>query len=130
MGMGRTLLLVEDDPGVLSALASLLEASGGDHILVASNIDKALHFLSTFVVNVLITDATLQPPHHGMELFSPAVANNPDIAIVLMSAEQIGDLGDLPSRVLYIKKPFGREHLFDSIKEATDRAAARPSGTL
>jgi CheY-like chemotaxis protein len=130
MGTGRTLLLVDDDPNVLAALAALLELVGPFHVLTAADTTAALKYMETFLIDVLLADAMLPPPQTGLELFAPAIRNNPSAAIVLMSAEFRSDLGPFPPRVVYLGKPFGKEQLVDAIDEADARAATDALGNL
>jgi CheY-like chemotaxis protein len=94
--MRRTILVVDDDPGVRRCLGEFLE-SEGYKVLSASNGRAALAVLEEVVPNVLIVDIAM-PVMSGPQLME-ALAHYPDLAripLILMSNGD--DLADIKSR--------------------------------
>jgi signal transduction histidine kinase len=68
--LGMRLLLVDDDPDTLDALATLLAGAGAE-VRTASSVQDALEVLSSFTPGVLVTDIVL-PNEDGILLLQTA----------------------------------------------------------
>lgn len=121
----ETVLVVEDEPGVLSFVRRALETSGyraldclaaPDAIAIAENFEGPIH--------LLLTDVVL-PEMNGAEVVSRFRAIRPGVPAICMSGypERFGVR--LEEGIECIRKPFSREQLLGRIRALLD-AAARP----
>ena len=129
---GRTVYLVEDDAGMRDALSLLLRGAGFD----VRSYPSAEIFLSEVDCSksiCLLTDVRL-PGMDGIALFRHLVQLGTEPAVVVITGH-----GDIPMAVAalkdgvvdFVEKPFDPGMLLDSVREASQRAAAnaerRPS---
>lgn len=84
-----TIALVDDNPGVLTALEVLLGLNG-HRVLTARSPDEALALLKTEQIDVLIQDMNFSRDTtsgvEGVELFARIRALEPDLPVVLLTA--------------------------------------------
>jgi diguanylate cyclase (GGDEF)-like protein/PAS domain S-box-containing protein len=81
----RTLLLVDDDPAILSLMSRMLRHEGF-RILTAQSGEQALNLLAANLVGVVIADQRM-PNMSGVELLSRVKGLYPDTVRVVMSAQ-------------------------------------------
>jgi len=114
-----TVLLVEDDPGLLDMLAKTLERAGFAVITAIHGTD-ALEKMRPLSADVVVTDI-LMPDMDGFELIRRLHAKWPHLPIVAMSG-----IDDTPNfRNLALKfgakaalsKPVNRAHLVEVVRE-------------
>lgn len=127
-----TILLVDDDPGILESVAALLTLAGY-HVVTADDGTTALPLVETYLPDVIVSDITM---HHmnGYDLFE-AVRSNPNwmaIPFIFLSARtQPPDL--LAGLHLgvdgYIPKPFATADLIQAIDTRLHRARQIASAT-
>ncbi len=115
----RSILVVDDDTAVLTAVSRILRRAGGD-VAVASNGRDALRLIAGGRVQpgLLLTDINM-PGMSGIELAARVAAMRPGIRIVLMTGdpasadEARGHVGLVESVVL---KPATAEELIEATK--------------
>lgn len=119
MSEGRVVLVVDDEHLVMETVVSLLENVKAYAAMGASSFDAAMaHLADRGSVDVLVSDYRLWKARSGLELCEAAIALNPAIAIVLISAESPDD-GELwPKRAVFLQKPFGKLDLLHAIAAA------------
>jgi DNA-binding NtrC family response regulator len=84
MAAPYTVLFVEDDVGVRESTSAIL-ALHGIRLLVAENGYEALDILAREHVDVLFTDIVM-PDLDGIELAKRALARQPDLKVLFMTA--------------------------------------------
>jgi YesN/AraC family two-component response regulator len=83
----KDVLLVDDEPVFLSALAEGLKSLTGKrcNVITARNGKEAIDILRTVMVDVVVTDLEM-PVMSGLELAEHLKMNHPDVAVVVASA--------------------------------------------
>ena len=125
------ILLVDDDPRIRSALASLL-AGLGHEVFEAGDGREALERLRRQPVEVVLTDI-LMPENDGLEVIQAVRREYPGIAVIAMS----GGSARLPgtdtlqvARTLgahaILAKPFGSRELREAVAAALRTPPPRP----
>ena len=119
-GLGRTVLLVEDDDLIRSSIAEIL-SSQGHVVLEAGHAEAALNALSVSPVEVLLTDVGL-PGVSGVALARQARERRPELQIIFATGDAAAsaDAAELGARVLV--KPYTP----DDLREALEALAAGP----
>ncbi|SLM46328.1 putative Response Regulator [Nitrospira japonica] len=135
----QTVLVVDDDPGVLSLCRTLLERAGFS-VLPAAGSSEALKICKhhSGTIDIMVTDLVLPPPEfsfasggnefphvHGHELAVRALGMRDNLRILLMSGNVEKDLagygirkGSLP----FISKPFDNVALIDLVRRTLQEA--------
>jgi putative nucleotidyltransferase with HDIG domain len=123
----RSVLIVDDEPGVRHLMRRWLE-SRGYNVSVAANATEALTFLEHSRVAVAVCDVRM-PGRDGLWLTDHLRHQFPEMAVIL--ATGIHDVaaaveGLRQGVVDYLTKPFDRGRLFDAVARAIEwhRAAA------
>ena len=108
-----TLLLVDDEPSMLSALKRLLRREGY-HILCAESAAQGLEMLATHLVQVIISDQRM-PEMTGTEFLSKVKDLYPDtVRLVLSGYSELTSLTDAINKgaiYRYLAKPWDDEKL-------------------
>ncbi|MFH1034394.1 MAG: sigma-54 dependent transcriptional regulator [Pseudomonadota bacterium] len=108
-----TVLVVDDDPAILTVLEARL-ASAGLRVLLAKSGEEALGFLAGEAVDLVVSDQRM-PGISGQDLFRQVHVSRPEMPFILLTA-----FGRIPEAVEmvkegasdYLTKPFeGRELL-------------------
>ena len=120
----ETILLVEDEPAILSMTKVLLERQGYI-VLAASTPDQAIGIAKEHAnaIHLLMTDVVM-PEMNGRELAKTLQELYPGLQLLFMSgytANVIDHHGVLDSDVCFIQKPFSMHDLFAMIRKALDR---------
>lgn len=119
----RTLLLVDDEPNVLSAIARTVYAQGC-HILKAQSAFAALELLATNEVGVIVCDQRM-PGMTGTELFSRVRQMYPQtVRIILSGYADVGVVTDainLGAVYKFLKKPWDQVELRKIIDGAFEK---------
>jgi DNA-binding response OmpR family regulator len=123
----HSILVVDDDPGVLEAIRQSLEPSGYA-VFVAADGKEAIRFLSRETVDLVITDV-LMPDMDGFELIKVLHRDYPAVRVVAMTGG--GQLSaDTYLRMAQgfrvdwlLKKPFARDELLMAIKAVEIRSS-------
>ena len=111
-GAGR-ILLVDDDPGVVSVLGTLLERAGF-MVVTANSANKAMVILDRGErFDVLVTDYAMHAVN-GVELIRRARTVQPGLRSLLISG--FADVNTpLPEAVTVLSKPFRRQELVEAV---------------
>lgn len=118
-GGTETILLVEDEPQLLSLVERML-SERGYHVLTAQTGPDALALATRQrgVIDLLVTDLVI-PEFDGRALAERLTAMRPALAVIYMS----GYLGDLATREegdRFIEKPFTPEQLARLVRSTLD----------
>jgi PAS domain S-box-containing protein len=117
-----TLLVVEDEPAVLSMTATMLR-SLGYRILCASTPEEALRLAtSDQTVDLLITDM-IMPVMNGRELSEKLRQYLPTLKCLYLSgysADIIGESDNIGEDVCFLQKPFTLAELTEKVRLALD----------
>lgn len=122
----HTVLLVDDDPGLLQLLEFRLE-SFGYTTLSASSGTQALQLLEKHTIHAVISDLRMKPMD-GLELFENIQARWPSLPVVMITAH--GTIRDAVDATLkgvfsFLTKPVDRDELESVLKQAVK---LRPGG--
>ncbi|WP_444994635.1 EAL domain-containing protein [Aliikangiella sp. IMCC44359] len=116
----RTILLVDDEPQILSALRRALRSSGLI-IHTANNADEALEILALNHIGVVLSDLSM-PKVNGIELLSSVQQMYPQITRMILSGNNEFDLVkeaiNKSSIFKYMTKPWSKDELRNDINEA------------
>ncbi len=117
----ETILLVEDEPGILAVCHRILEELGYT-VLSADTPGRAMELAgeNRGRIDLLVTDVVM-PQMNGPELYRRLVADMPDLDCLYMSgysADFISRQGVLDESVNFIQKPFSMNELADGIRKA------------
>jgi CheY-like chemotaxis protein len=116
----RTLLLVDDETSILSALQRVLRQDGYD-ILTAGSARKGLDLLSTHNVQVILSDQRM-PEMNGTEFLARVRDLYPDTVRMVLSGH--ADLGSITEAInrgaiyKFLTKPWNDEVLRADVREA------------
>ena len=115
-----TVLLVDDEPSILSALRRVLRREGY-RVLVAESAAAALGVLARETVEVIVSDQRM-PQMTGTELLSRVKTLHPrTVRLVLSGYSEITAVTDAINRGSihkYLSKPWDDEHLKSEIRDA------------
>lgn len=120
----ETILLVEDEPSILSLGKTMLEGLGY-HVLSAGSPLEAINLVEGYKnrIDLLLTDVVL-PEMNGKELARRIRLFYPDIDVLFMSgytANVIAHHGVLDNGVNFLQKPYSHQSLAAKIREVLDR---------
>jgi DNA-binding NtrC family response regulator len=123
----ETILLVEDEPAILSTTAQIL-ASMGYQVVAARTPVEAIHLAQEHYgeIHLLLTDVVM-PEMNGRDLAKNILATRPNLKRLFMSgytANVIAHHGVLDDGVNFIQKPFSKEQLCAEVREALDGGEA------
>jgi len=118
-GAAVRVLVVDDEPGLLSIAARMLR-KGGYEVVEASDAAQALSLMSSpeFRVDLLLTDAMI-PHMRGAALAERAAEIRPGIRVLYMSgyhAAQLNPEGVARGEVAFIEKPFTGPALLEKVR--------------
>ena len=117
---GRTVLVVDDDRGVLRLTSRMLRMAGYK-VLEAGSGPEALGVLQHEPgIDLVLTDIVM-PEMHGLELVDRALATTPDLRVLLMTGhalELTTQLGGRESHLPLLLKPFSAEQLLAKVRDA------------
>jgi two-component system, cell cycle sensor histidine kinase and response regulator CckA len=123
VGVGKRVLVVDDEDTTRQTIARLLEA-GGFSVVMASNGDEAMARLATdgATIDLVLSDVTM-PGMTGIDLSYQIRAQYPAMPVAIVS----GDVSELERSIIgradvpFIKKPFHAESLYSAVREAMKR---------
>lgn len=121
----RTVLCVDDEPNVLSALRRALRAPGL-HLLAANSGPEALALLAQQPVDLVISDMRM-PEMLGSELLARVQTGWPDIIRVVLTGQ--ADLNDTIEAInrgsifRYLQKPWNDDELRQVVRQGLERLA-------
>ncbi len=128
-GGSETVLLVEDETGILDVSKLILE-SFGYRVLTASAPDEALQLAESHpgAIDVLVTDV-IMPQMNGRDLSRRLLSLHPRMKCLFISgytADVIGHQGLLDQGVHFLSKPFAIPDLAAKIREVLAAGEAEP----
>jgi len=120
---GETVLVVEDEPGILKLSAAGLEGLGY-RVLAAGTAESAVDLANAYAgrIDLLVTDVVM-PGMNGRELAKAVGAHCPGIKVLYMSgytASVIAHHGVLAPGIHFLQKPFTMRTLAAKVREALD----------
>jgi diguanylate cyclase (GGDEF)-like protein len=113
------LLLVDDEPRLLSSLCELLKDSG-HHLVTATRGSEAIEQLSKLQFDVVLLDLRL-PDVNGHQIMDFIVAQGIDTSVIILSGDTDIDaaIGSLQRGAYgYLRKPYPREELLKTVENA------------
>jgi putative two-component system response regulator len=117
----QTVLVVDDDPFILSNISELLERYGYS-VTTCENALEALDRFRQNSVDAVVTDVRM-PFVSGIELLEKMSAHSPDVPVILMTAFAEFDTAvEAIKKGAYdfILKPYRALHLLHSVEKAVD----------
>ena len=113
--VNRTVLVVDDEPGVCRLCRIVLQRAGYE-VIEAGSVDSAMELWQAHskAIDVVITDYNM-PGSTGLELCEWLHAENPRLGLILTSGSYAGDL-PVPSYVSFLSKPFNFHGLTDAVQ--------------
>ena len=119
----ETVLVVEDEPAVLSLSRRALEAQGYV-VLAASDAAAALRVVERHggMIHLLLTDVVM-PGLSGRELADQLAGQRPGIRVLYMSGypgDAVVQHGTLPSGSAFLQKPFSPDGLARKVRDVLD----------
>jgi signal transduction histidine kinase/CheY-like chemotaxis protein len=124
-GRSRTILIVEDDPGVRRFASRVLKAAGY-RVLTASDGATAIEASNGVLVELLLTDVVM-PDMGGRRVAAKVAAGQPGIRVLYMSGYPDNDIvrhSVLEPGIVLLAKPFTAEALVSAVDNALARVAA------
>ena len=124
--MSVTILLVEDDPLLLTVLSELLEF-GGHSVVTCVNGREAVQQLSVTQIDLVITDLSM-PEMDGLELIKVLTFEWPDIKVIAMSglldcrARQLTEMYGVDA---LLEKPFSLEEMLNVVQISVGTEACK-----
>ncbi|MEZ4367018.1 MAG: sigma-54 dependent transcriptional regulator [Kofleriaceae bacterium] len=118
------ILLVDDEPGILFALAEVL-GERDHHVVTASSGAEALTRLDD--VDVVVTDQAM-PGMSGLELLAKLVARDPSLPVILLTAhgsERVAVSAMKAGAYDYLAKPFDIDEVSLVIERAVEARRLR-----
>ena len=120
---GAVILIVEDEPFVRMLAVDILEERGAT-IHEASDAAEALHLMETErAIDLVFTDITMPGEMDGLTLARCIQERCPSVAIVLTSGVQRPSGSELPSRGIFLPKPYRSDDLVRTVESQLRRAA-------
>jgi two-component system, cell cycle sensor histidine kinase and response regulator CckA len=122
-GGTETLLVVEDEARVRELVADMLDLAGYDVLTAATPaIAEQVSAERDATIHLLLTDVVM-PDMSGFDLARRLRAARPGLRVVYMSGypkPMFGESGDDMASARFIAKPFDRQSLLRSIRQALD----------
>ena len=120
------ILLVDDEPSILSVLSTLMKSEGHESVAVRGG-EKAQEILLAESFDLMISDIRMAPVD-GMQLLKVAHRERPDMAVIMLTA-----YGSVETAVLamkegafdYVTKPFKVDELLLTVQRALDYTRVR-----
>lgn len=122
MDTKKTLLIVDDDPLVLESIDLLLCMTEEFNTIRALGTTGADSHLQHARIDIIVADVILAGSSNGIELCRRAIERYPRIAMVVITADNEVLHSDIPSRGVFLRKPFGGQQLLDAVHGAVQRA--------
>ncbi len=120
-GSGPTVLVIDDEPGILESLRILLKNEGFNPVLATGGQD-AIDRLAQLRPDIVLTDVRM-PAVGGVQVLSAAHAHDPDTPVILMTAQatlQSAMQAVNEGAYYYIQKPFRNDELLAILRRAAE----------
>ena len=121
----ETLLLVEDETGLLALTAIVLQRQGYTVLKAATGMEALaiVHELGGGAIDLVMTDMVM-PEMGGRMMADWLKAGNPDIKILFTSGyTECGRAGEIDPDIDFIPKPYTPTNLLRKVREVIDRPA-------
>jgi PAS domain S-box-containing protein len=120
----ETLLVVEDEPTILS-LSKLMLEKRGYRVMTAATPGEAIHLAEKYTgeIHLLLTDVVM-PEMNGRDLAKRILSLHPNLKRLFMSgytANVIAHHGVLDEKISFIQKPFSVRDLAAKVREVLDQ---------
>jgi len=126
VGGSEKVLVVEDDPAVLSLTVEMLEALGYAVVTAADAAEAKAKLEADPAIQLLFSDVVMPGGVNGVQLARQARDLRPDIQVLLTSGF-VGENGQAPIHEFpLIDKPYERAALAAKLREVLDQGAAAP----
>ncbi len=131
MSRGETVLVVEDEPGLLAMIQGMLERLGY-RVLAAAATAAAITTASTQSgpIHLLLSDVIL-PEMNGRSMAETCITRFPGLKVLFMSGyseDVIAYHGVLTPDVSFIQKPFTMDQLAQAVRGVLDRSGPPEPG--
>ncbi len=120
-GVAPTVLLVDDEPYAIEALAELLEAEGYA-VTACQSCAQALAALASRPFRILLTDIVM-PGENGTALAEAACRMQPELKVILMSGF-VPDGQSMAEDWMFVRKPIDTSTLTSMLRLALDGPVA------
>jgi CheY-like chemotaxis protein len=126
--MTKTILIVEDDPELQELYLAMLE-NEDCRILQAADGREALELVREVPPDLIMLDIILDEMM-GDEFFlglkqDPRFANTPIVLVTVLPVERCQELLDLDPDTLFLRKPFRRGQLLESVRKGLARSMGK-----
>lgn len=119
MDPDNVILIVDDDQAVLETMQLLLQGKGGFTVHCAvGKMGAAACLAEHDRIDVIVADVILAGKPTGVEVCAMGRRLHPQAGLVVISADPLTDVGTVPERSVYLRKPFGGNQLVDAIGQA------------
>ncbi len=122
MDTNKTVLIVDDDVRVLESIDLLVSMAEGFQSIRALGSAGAASHLKNAHIDVIVADVILAGSMTGIDICRKAIEHHPDIAIVVITADNEVNRSDIPERWVFLRKPFGGEQLLEAMDQAMVKA--------
>ena len=115
-------LLIDDDPAVLTVLEALLQQGGFRSVSVGSA-QKALDLLDTLPFDVILSDVKM-PGMDGIETLREIKKKKPLVEVIMLTGHasvESGIQGMQLGAFDYVMKPVALDELLEKVRQAYDR---------
>ena len=126
MGRGETILVLEDEPDVLTLAQNLLESLNYS-VLLAKDTDAAKQLLTANPeIRIVLSDVVLSGNMTGPEFFKENAALVENLKVIFMSGYPVESTRvnkEIPlwsSGEILLNKPFSRSHLARQVRKALE----------
>ena len=123
------ILIVDDDPEILSVFSTALNSISQFDVLTAENGGVALHILNIIQIDIMIADKEM-PEMDGVKLLSSVRRNNPDMKLILMTWQPTPELKKEVSALGlagFVEKTLDMQTALKTIQQ---RIHSRPMGQI
>jgi CheY-like chemotaxis protein len=112
------ILVIDDEPIVRLDAREILEGAGYV-VTEAASADEAMPLLADGeTTEAILTDINMPGSLDGLELARVVDGLIPEIAIIIMSGNQLPRREDLPLKATFVAKPFSASMLLQRVAEA------------
>lgn len=121
-----SILVVDDETGILQTLDILLRAEGFD-VHTAQGGKEALEKIPQLTPDIVLSDIRM-PQVSGVEVLAAARAHDPEVPVILMTAQatlQTAMQAVNAGAFYYIQKPFRNDELLAILRRAAEHRALR-----
>ena len=114
------ILVVDDEPGIVTVLTTLLSGEGYDVAPTSDGVEAKRMLESSEPLDLMISDIRMNPIH-GMVLLGIARERRPTMPVLMVTAfdsEQAAEEARHGGAFGYVAKPFDTEDILDKVAQA------------